>query len=315
MAIDRPDPTRREALSRSLGFVLGAAAGLSGVVETRADDAAAERARAISRCRGTYAAPPRSADGRVDVPRLLAELSDLGADTYHWLVHGRATDWDDLKAFLPGAGKAGLRVWVTVCPPSEQPPKNSAWSEPFRLAFDRWAVEIAKLSVAEPSLVAWSVDDFSHNLAFFTPERLREIVEGGRKVNPRLAFAPCCYFPKITARFVADYRDGLDGLLFPYRAESGKPNLSDASLVASEVKRLREAVGPSLPLIVDVYASRHSSLGDSTADYVRAVMTEGWKTADGVLVYCHQDPVENAAKYAVLKDLFHEWAARSPSSG
>jgi len=309
-------PARRGMKAWSLRWVLRVAAFLLGVVATRAaDDAQADRARAILGCRGTYALPPRAGDEqRVDIPRLLDELVDLRANTYHWLIHAKATDWDDLKLFLPKAREKGIRVWVTICPPSEQPPKNPAYSEPFRLDFERWAVEIAKLSVAEPNLVAWSLDDFTHNLSVLTPDRMRGVVEGARAINPRLAFAPCAYFPRIQAKFIEDYRDSIDGILFPYRAESVKANLTDPSLVASEVEKLKAIAGPSLPIIVDVYATRHSSLGDSTPDYVRDVMTDAWKSADGVLVYCHQDPRKQADKYNVIKELFREWAERDRES-
>lgn len=301
-------PAWREAMSWAMRWVLCVAAILFGAVATWADDARADRERAILGSRGTYAMPPRAGkDQRVDIPRLLEELVDLRANTYHWLIHGKPTDWDDLKLFLPRARENGIRVWVTICPPSEQPPKNPAYSEPYRLDFERWGVEIAKLSVAEPNLVAWSLDDFTHNLSILTPERMRGVVQGARDINPRLAFAPCCYFPKIQARFIEDYRDSIDGLLFPYRAESAKANLTDPSLVASEVEKIKAVAGPSIPVIVDVYATRHSSLGDSTPDYVRAVMADARKSADGVLVYCHQDPRAHADKYSVIKELFHEW--------
>lgn len=268
-----------------------------------------DRTRALRGCFGTYAGVPRGKDRRVDVARLAQELGGLRADTYSWLIHDRATDWDDLKVFLPLARKGGIRVWVTLVPPSESPPNNRMFSEPFQLDYERWAVEIARLSVAEPNLVAWSIDDFTHNLKFYTPEKLRGIVDGARKINPKLAFVPCCYFRGTKPGFIANYRDSLDGLLFPYRSESGKIGLTDASLVAAEVEKIRAMAGTSLPVIVDVYASRHSTLGDSTPDYVRVVMNDARKSADGVMVYCHQNPVTQAAKHGVIKELFHQWSA------
>lgn len=296
-------------LAGPMRSVLCIAAWLCGVSTSHASDARADRARAVRGCYGTYALPPRvGKEHRVDVARLIAELVDLRADTYNWLIHARPTDWDDLKLFLPRAREKGIRVWVTIVPPSEQPPKNPAYAEPYRLDFERWGVEIAKLSLAEPNLAVWSLDDFTHNLPILTPERMRGIISGARAINPRLAFVPCCYFPKIQPKFLADYRDCLDGILFPYRAESAKINLTDPTHVASEVERIRAAAGPSLPVIVDVYATRHSRLGDSTPDYVRAVMTDARKSADGVLVYCHQDPRTQRAKYDVIKELFREWA-------
>jgi len=273
------------------------------------NNAPLDRAQALRGCFGTYAGVSRGKDRRVDVARLARELGELKADTYSWLIHDGATDWDDLKLFLPLAREGGIRVWVTLVPPSESPPNNKMFSEPFQLDYERWAVEIAMLRVTEPNLVAWSIDDFTHNLKFYTPEKLRGIVDGARKINPRLAFVPCCYLRGITPKFIANYRGSLDGLLFPYRSESGKIGLTDASLVAAEVAEIRVMAGASLPVVVDVYASRHSTLGDTTPDYVRAVMKDARESAEGVMVYCHQNPVTHATKHNVIKELFHPWSA------
>jgi len=262
---------------------------------------------------GTYASTPRGKDGRADVGRLAKELVDLRVNTYHWLVWHAATDWDDLKLFLPLARKHSIRVWVCLVPPSESPPKTKNYSEPFRLDYERWAVEIAKLSKVEPNLVAWSIDDFSHNLKVFTPEHLGKTLGEARKINPRLAFVPCVYFPKASqAGLAKDYRGLLDGILFPYRHESAKANLTDASLVCEEVGKIKAAWGANFPVIVDVYSTAHSRLGASTPDYVRQVMTAGFRCADGVHIYTHPRP--GSEKHAVAMRLFHEWAANTPRS-
>ncbi|MFM8619490.1 MAG: hypothetical protein ACKOE8_12305 [Opitutaceae bacterium] len=263
-----------------------------------------ERGSALRACRGTYAGQPRLASGRVDRARLLEELADLGANTYNWLIWHRETDWDDLRAFLPEARTRGLKVWVTIVPPSESPPKARMYAEPYRLDYPRWAEEIARLSLAEPALVAWSIDDFAHNLKTFTPGAVREMLDRAREVNPRLAFVPCVYFRQITPAFAANYAPLLDGILFPYRNESVRADLNDPRQVAAEVAKVRELVGLHLPVIIDVYASRHSSLGDSTPDYVAEVLRSGQNAADGVMVYCHQNPQSQRAKYAVIRDAF-----------
>src|SRR4051794_10426529 len=54
---------------------------------------------------GTFAGEPRLPNGHVDVQKLISELADLRANTYHWLIWHAATDWDDLKLFLPQARK------------------------------------------------------------------------------------------------------------------------------------------------------------------------------------------------------------------
>lgn len=293
--------------STTLGVIAGGVLALWIAIDGAAGSPDAGRAASLHGCFGTYASAPRGKDGRVDVERLTAELVEMRANTYHWLIWTAASDWDDLKRFLPLARGRGILVWVCLVPPSESPPHTKNYSEPFKLDYERWAVEIARLSRTEPNLVAWSIDDFSHNLAVFTPERLGAILEGGRKINPRLAFVPCIYFPKAAQASTAkDYGGLLDGLLFPYRHESAGANLTDAGLVGEEVGKIRAAWGATFPVIVDVYSTRHSRLGDSTPDYVRQVMAAGIRCADGVLVYTHPRP--GSEKHTVASRLFHEWA-------
>jgi hypothetical protein len=253
--------------------------------------------------------------GRVDVRQLLADVLDLHANTYHWHIWRSPTDWDDLQRFLPLAREKGISVWVSVMPPSECPPKFPNYSEPFRLDYDRWAVEIAKLSVREPNLVAWSIDDFVWDVKkTFTPERLGRMIDASHAINPKLAFCPCVYWPAVVdpkLRFVERYGPMLDGILFPYRHDSGGANLKDPGLVEAEIKHLRKLFGPSMPIILDVYATAHSSLGATTPAYVREVMTAGNKCADGIHVYCHQSPEASPEKYGIIKELFHRWSAKA----
>lgn len=250
---------------------------------------------------GTYANPPRLPDGRVDEKRLIAELRDIHANTYNWLVRTNADDLEALKHFLPRAREAGLKVWVTLVPPSEPPP-----SEPFRLDYDQWAAGLAVLSKKEPNLVAWSIDDFINNIKFFSPEYVKQFLSRAHAINPKFAFIPCCYFKYISDSFVANYGHLLGGILFPYRAESEGGNLKDPTKVAGEIARLRSMFGPGFPIILDVYASAHSRLGSTTPEYVQKVVDAGIKNADGVLIYCHQDPGKNAEKYKIIRKAFEK---------
>jgi len=296
--------SRRDFLIETLGASLAFAGLARRAGSAPPSTAVLDRSSALRGCLATYDSIPRRADKRADLPRLLRELADLGANTYNFLLWQQPTDWDDLRLFLPLARAQDLRVWVTLVPPSESPPKQSRYSEPFRLDYVRWAREIAQLSLVEPALVAWSIDDFAHNLDVFTPPQLRDMLGAARAINPRLAFVPCLYFRQITEGFAASYGDLPDGVLFPYRNESVKANLTDAGQVAAEVARVRRLLRPGLPVIVDVYATRHSILGDSTPEYVSAVLAAGRTCADGVMVYCHQDPVSQAAKYAATREAF-----------
>ena len=270
---------------------------------------AAARAAALLGTFGTYNAEPRKSDGRVDVERLVLELVAIKAHTYNFLVWRAATDWEDLKLFLPLAREKNIHVWITLVPPSESPPHTRQYSEPFRLDYQRWAVEIARLSLREPALVAWSLDDFSYDSKTFTVEYMEKMISELRRINPRLAFVPCLYYDHITPQLAERYRPFLDGILFPYRHESGKRNLSQWDTLESEVATIRQRFGSTVPILVDVYATKHSQLNDSTPEYVKQVMAIGRRCADGVLVYQHQYEDSSPAKYRVIKDLFQSWAA------
>ena len=85
-------------------------------------------------------------------------------------------------------------------------------------------MEFAKLSMKEPNLIGWSINDFTHNLKVYTPDYVREMQAKAHSINPKLAFVPCCYYPAITPAFVTNYCSSLDGILFLYRHESGGAN-------------------------------------------------------------------------------------------
>ena len=271
------------------------------------DNGKAIRFQATHGSFGTYSNPPRLPNGRVDVALLAAQLADLRANTYNFGVYASTNDWEDLQLFLPLARKQGLRVWATLVPPSESSPHGSHYSEPFKLDYERWAIEFARLSVRETNFVAWSIDDFTYNLKFYTPEYLKKMLDAAHQINPRLAFVPCCYFKPCKPEFIKTYAPFFDGILFPYRHESGGANLKDADLVESEVRKLKEMTGAGFPIYIDVYATAHSTLGKSTPEYVEQVMISGKSCADGVLVYCHQNPKLNPEKYQVIKKLFTAW--------
>ncbi|HOX03940.1 MAG TPA: hypothetical protein P5555_16835 [Candidatus Paceibacterota bacterium] len=302
----------RWALYGAVVWALGIA-GLDSAAVQAADLAARQpRLEPLKNVFGTYNAAPRRADGRVDLDFLAKDLSAIRANTYNWLIWHAATDWDDLKAFLPLADERKIQVWVTLVPPSESPPRAKNFSEPFRLDYERWAVEIAGLSVRRPNLVAWSIDDFVHNPKELNPERMRRLLSDARAINPKLAFIPCGYYRQLTPAYAEQYRGLFDGILFPYRNESVKADLVDARAVKSEVAKIRQLFGGATPIYVDVYASAHSRLGDSTPPYVGDVMAQAHECADGVLVYCHPSQSGNPEKYRVIEELFRRWADAQP---
>jgi hypothetical protein len=164
-----------------------------------------------------YAADLRLPNGRVDTDLMVRRLDDLHVTTSYWLIMSAATDWDDLKLFLPKAAKAHLQVWVYLVPPSESAPiEGTLYPEPFRLDYQRWAEEIAKLSLQHPNLTGWAIDDFYQNHALFTPAYVGEMRRRSRSVNPKLTFFSLMYFPEIDRKFVDDYRGVIDGVVVAY---------------------------------------------------------------------------------------------------
>ena len=68
----------------------------------------------------------------------------------------------------------------------------------------------------------------------YTPAALGSMLGAARAINPRLAFVPCLYYRQITEKFAASHGPLIDGILFPYRNESVKANLTDAGQVAGQ---------------------------------------------------------------------------------
>jgi hypothetical protein len=263
-----------------------------------------EETRSTGIVLGTYNSLPRHQNGKANISELIKELKDLNANTYNWLIWKNANDWEDLKRFLPIAKSNNITVWVTIVPPSESKPKAQWNSEPYGMDYIKWAQEIAKLSLQYPNLTTLSIDDFAHNLSFYTPQYVKEMVECMKEINPNLCFVPCVYYKQLTLDFAKNYELYLDGILFPYRAESEVANLKNATLVESEIAYLTSLFGDEIPIYIDVYLTAHSTLGASTPSYVRDVIRSGRKFADGVLIYTHPNPVTDAEKYQIVKSEF-----------
>lgn len=260
----------------------------------------------LLKVKGTYATPPKLDNGRVDINKLLDELKDLNVNTYNWLIWQGEKDWDDLQLFLPLAKKNKINVWVSLVPFSEAKPRTKWSSEPYGTDYVTWAQEIAKLSLEYTNLTALSIDDFvAWNLQFYTPEYTAEFINAMHEINPRLAFVPCIYYTstKITD-YSKDYLPYFDAILFPYKAESsGKETLSRSDLLVNELDSMR-AMFKDLPIIVDIYSSRHSKAGSSTPSYVEEMIKLSKEHADGVLIYTHPHPVNSSEKYDIIKKEF-----------
>lgn len=62
---------------------------------------------------GDYNAELRAGE-HVDIPLMVKRLTELGANTYMWLIWHHANDWEDLQQFLPEALKALYREFAAA---------------------------------------------------------------------------------------------------------------------------------------------------------------------------------------------------------
>src|ERR1041385_4154926 len=148
-----------------------------------------------------YDAELRLANGRVDTAAMARRVRELRVTTYSWLIAHATTDWEDLKLFLPEAARAHVDIWAYLVPPSESAPRNGTlYPEPFRLDYQRWAEEIASLSLKHTNLTAWVIDDFYENHGLFTPAYVGEMQQRARRLNPRLGFFPLMYYGELNRK-------------------------------------------------------------------------------------------------------------------
>jgi len=232
--------------------------------------------------RASYANPVRT-DGHVDAAATIDRLRAMNANTYAFLVQNEA-DWHELEAFLPEAQTAGLTVWTYLVPPTECPGGAScAEYLPYKKDYTAWAKAIGALSLRYPVLKAWAIDDFNHNLQFFTATYTKQIRDAGRAVQPGLEFYPVVYSDAITTSFVDSYGGIIDSLIMPFRDDPHRNTLWTGGVSAQLDTLVSRLAAKNRKLILMVYASTLSAttIAPDVA-YVRAVTAVGMQyTAAG----------------------------------
>ena len=216
----------------------------------------------------------RTTEGRTDIPRLLATLKDMGARDYMHLVYQEKRypgAWQDFQLMAPEFQKSGIRLWLYLTPPSEGVP------DPYGDDYLRWAVECAKVAQQYPIVKGICVDDFNGNVGKFTPAYCKEMMGEAHKIAPQLSFLVVCYFgyqesikPHVTAGVI-------DGVIFPYFYPH--KNLSDITSLLPQITSYRTwldeqtaagGLANKMPLVVMVYATKHSQSSDSpTPAYIK----------------------------------------------
>ena len=284
----------------------------------RSEPSRAARRRAITGILADYDSEPRLSDdaapwpvrvaARVDIPRLVRHCEEIGANCYHFLIWHQKTDWEDFQSFVAAAEKSaqlaarGFTVWVYLVPPSEG---RSMKSEPFGLDYVAWMENAARFSASHPSVTAVCIDDFywsPENRALFSRDYLMKMRAAADRYNPRLALVTVMYWDEIapgreaeTRKSVSVIADQIDGILYPYMAQSLGRGLShkETSALPAEIARLRSFY-PGVPVILDIYVTRHSPpAGLPDPGWVGTLLDLSRTNADGVALYC--SPKKNAA--------------------
>jgi len=238
---------------------------------------------------------------RVDVGQLIKHCEDLGVNCYHFLIWHQPTDWSDFQSFVIAAEKSptlsgrNFTVWVYLVPPSES---QEMRSEPFGMDYIAWMENIAKFSREHPIVTAVCIDDFygsEVNRILYTRDYLRRMREAADRYNPKLALVTVLYWDDVNPKKEIEVKeeacviaDSIDGILYPYMAQSLGKGLShmDTSQLASEIKIVRD-VYPGIPVIVDVYVTKHSGSKDLPGPkWVSEMLDILRASADGVALYC-----------------------------
>jgi hypothetical protein len=280
----------------------------------------ADRAAAFRGAWGTYDNAPyvqRKAVGpepRMDIDRLIKDLVDLHVNTYVFLIWHQAADWVELHRFLPEARKHGIRVWVYLTPPSEQPPQFSdyGYDEPFRMDYARWGREIARLSLEEPNLVGWSIDDFpiDNNMKVLTPKYLGDAVAGARKINPNLGFMPCVYeMTGGNAEKLRPYKGTFDGIFLCHNLQKDETTESEHRKYMEEnVAATRKVFGKSIPIVSFQFTTRWRNAPPPSAERTAFLLRLSRELCDGVICYLH--PAPDVVNRAAIREVFTETAAK-----
>lgn len=243
----------------------------------------------------------------VDTPRLIRKLKELGVSQYFYLIWHASTDWDDLrKEFLPAAKKAGIDVWVYLVPPTEARWKKS---EPFGTDYVAWFRAIGSLSRAYSNLKGVVMDDFNHNLSFFTPNYVARMKQAGRKMNPDLQFHPQIYYTAIHPGLLKKYRSLFDGVVMTFR--DGKyrntQRTRDMERQIAITSRLLKKEG--LAFILMIHASKLSATpSNPSLRYVKESLRIG-------LDQLNKGNIQGLVTYVLQKEWFPERRDRTAYSG
>jgi hypothetical protein len=219
-------------------------------------------------------------NGRVDVPKLIDSLQQVGAtDYFHlvwrdWVVPG---GWEDFSIMAPQFDAAGIRLWLYLTPPASYSP------DPFRGDYVRWASECALIAAQYPNTVAGIViDDMGFNTNVFTADYCKQMMDAAHTVAPHLSLLAVAYwYQAYQSNIIPHVRAGaIDGVIAPYIFPH--INHTETDSLATQIADFREyldyqteagGLTEQMPLIPMIYATKFSEAPDSpTPEYVETCL-------------------------------------------
>lgn len=223
---------------------------------------------------GDYASPivgPVGHDGvaHIDDTATINRLLGAHINTYAYLIYpsplyGTAdpntitqTQWDDLPGFATAAARAHINVLVYIVPPTESHgttnPTTTPQYQPFGWDYQAWATNIAQVASKQQNIRGMIVDDFGENTAEnnspysfrFTSQYVGQMRSAAKAIAPWFTLSTIMYYPDLTgsSAILADYRNDLDGIVFPYRSQStGIADTADAREADAEGRAVGSVV-------------------------------------------------------------------------
>jgi len=252
----------------------------------------------------SYAMEPRGKNGKIDIPKLIELLKQAGITTHCYIMHAkREYTLSQFRELLAAAEKAGIKIWTTLLPPAE----DGALVIPHGLDYVKWAEELARLSLQYPNFELWTMDDFSHEMGFFTPSYVSRFTSAARAINPKLAFGVCVYYPALRPFVEKGYGPMVDAVYWGYRSESVAFGGTSSKELTAEIEHYQKLL-PGKAVFPIIYVSRHSRWPPDlpTLEYIEDCLTISWHKTGTAFMYCLPLDPDNP-KYHLVKRLIATW--------
>ena len=248
-------------------------------------------------------------DGIPDIDKMIERLKALGVNCYAYLIAYRSEkELEKLPEFCKKARDENIEVWVYLVPPSEAPinrfkPIEERKYPPYDMDYLKWVEKIAQISLENPNLTLLMIDDFAHDLKFFTIDYTKKIYEKIKTINPKLLFGVCVYYEEIENFVKRGYIPYFDAVLWGYQHNSRiepECGLSAKSLSIQINKYYKMC--PDKIIIPCIYFQPHSSWpkGRPTEEYLKEALKISFEEAG--ICWIFVTPLPGEFKYDLIKN-------------